>query len=149
MHNNTIDDARRIIAHRLLLWAGLSIALGAMLNRLMYPFWRGVGVQFIIWGAIDGLIALIAGKTNPVHQTINDLHQINKENQSKKNKLAILLWINTILDIFYVIGGLRLYKSKGASSPFWRGQGTGITIQGGYLLLFDLVHAIWLSNRSL
>jgi hypothetical protein len=149
MDDKPIEHAQCIIAQRLLLWAGLSIALGAILNRLRYPLWRGVGIQFILWGTIDGLIALIAGKTDPVHQKNNDHFQITQDNQSQKSKLAILLWANTVMDIFYVIGGIRLFKSKGGSSPYWRGQGAGITIQGGYLFLFDLVHAIWLSNRSL
>lgn len=144
-----VEQVQRTIARRLLLWAGLSIALGAILNRLRPPFWRGMGFQFIIWGTIDGLIALIARKTKPVLQTKNDILQLDQENQKKKHNLAILLWINTILDIFYVIGGLRLYQSRGALNPHWRGQSVGIIIQGGYLFLFDLVHAKWLSNRSL
>ena len=149
MHDMSIEQAQLTIAHRLLLWAGLSVALGVMLNRLQSPFGRGVSLQFILWGTIDGVIALIAGKTNSVHQIKRVILQTDQENQTKKNKLAILLWANTVLDILYVIGGLRLYQSKGAASPFWRGQGVGITIQGGYLFLFDLVHAIWLSNRNL
>jgi len=149
MHNLPIEQAQRTIAHRLLLWAGASIALGSILNGLRQPFWRGVGFQFILWGTIDGLIALIAGKTKPVQQTKNNILQLDRENQKKKNNLAILLWVNTVLDVFYTISGLRLIRSRGASNPFWRGQGVGITVQGGFLFLFDLVHAIWLSNRRL
>ena len=102
-------------------------------------------------GAVGSRIIddLIAGKTKPVQQTKNNILQLDRENQKKKNNLAILLWVNTVLDVFYTISGLRLIRSRGASNPFWRGQGVGITVQGGFLFLFDLVHARWLSNRRL
>lgn len=149
MHNMPFEQAQRTIAHRLFLWAGLSVILGAILARLRPSFWRGISVQFIFWGIIDGIVALLAGKTNRVLPINNIIHPIDQENQIKTKKLARLLWVNTVLDIFYMIGGLRLSMSKGASSPFWRGQGVGIIIQGGFLFVFDLVHAKWLSNRSL
>lgn len=148
MHDLSIDQVQRTLAQRLLFWGGLSIALGTMLNRMRSPFWRGFGFQFIIWGTIDALIALIAGKSKPAQQVKDGILQLDQENRKKRN-LASILWVNTVLDIIYVIIGLRINQSKGASNPLWRGQGSGIAIQGGFLFLFDLVHALWLSNRDL
>jgi D-alanyl-lipoteichoic acid acyltransferase DltB (MBOAT superfamily) len=146
MHDNSAEQVQHTIATRLLFWAGLSVTLGATLKRMRHPFWRGIGFQFVIWGAVNGLIALIAGRIKPPHQTKENILIFDQENQKKKSILAIVLWINTILDLIYIIGGFWVYRSKGASNPYLRGQGTGITIQGGYLFLFDLVHAIWLLN---
>jgi hypothetical protein len=41
-----------------------------------------------------------------------------------------------------VTGGVILALTLGADSPFWRGNGWSIVIQGGFLFLFDLLHAL-------
>ena len=35
-----------------------------------------------------------------------------------------------------------LALTLGVDSPFWRGNGWGIVVQGGFLFFFDLLHAL-------
>ncbi len=38
-------------------------------------------------------------------------------------------------------GGLTLVATLGATDPFAAGNGWGIVVQGGFLFVFDLLHA--------
>ncbi len=52
--------------------------------------------------------------------------------------LQRLLWINALLDLFYMRGGEWLMRKGGA---YRRGMGVGIFVQGLALFIFDLIHA--------
>ena len=39
-------------------------------------------------------------------------------------------------------GGVWLARTKGREDAGWRGQGWGIVVQGAFLFLFDLYHAM-------
>jgi hypothetical protein len=56
--------------------------------------------------------------------------------------LRRILLINTGLDVLYVTGGIALALTLGADNPFWRGNGWGVVVQGGFLFAFDLFHAL-------
>ena len=51
-------------------------------------------------------------------------------------------------DILYVLGGFLLMQTWGMDNPLWRGHGIGIMVQGGFLLFFDLFHALALQNMN-
>ena len=59
--------------------------------------------------------------------------------------LSRILWVNTGLDVIYILGGLWLFQTWGEGSSLWQGHGVGIIIQGGFLFLFDLSHAFSLT----
>lgn len=122
----------RMVSRRLLIWSVLSMVIGALLWRRGAPFWRGVGVQSAGWGAIDGIIAASGLLTQ---------RQPPAEPARSASNLRRLLWFNAALDVGYMAGGLWLARSKGQADAQWRGQGWGIVVQGGFLLLFDLFHA--------
>lgn len=63
------------------------------------------------------------------------------EAQERRN-LRRLLWLNAGLDVLYVLGGLLLQRRQ-----HWRGHGWGIIIQGSFLFLFDLYHALILAEE--
>ncbi|MCB0034400.1 MAG: hypothetical protein KDE51_10290 [Anaerolineales bacterium] len=133
-------DFSDTLSRRLLAWSSFSIGSGLGLSKVENEFLQGAGMQFATWGAIDALIALI-GKRN-THKN----RQLPQEEQQPKQeaeaiKLRNLLWFNTFLDVFYVLGGVWLWRNKGADSRKWRGHSVGIIIQGGFLFLFDLYHA--------
>jgi carboxylesterase len=45
------------------------------------------------------------------------------------------------MDVLYILGGLALILFLGRDNTFNRGMGWGVIVQGGFLLLFDLLHA--------
>lgn len=113
---------------RLLLWGVLSTIGGVILQFTRSPFWIGVGQQAIGWGIIDALIALFAGRPN------------SKPFSGKT--LRLILLFNAALDVLYMLGGLTLARTKGATDEKMRGQGWGIALQGLFLFKFDLIHGL-------
>lgn len=51
-----------------------------------------------------------------------------------------VLWINFGLDMLYILGGFWVIQAY--SEMFWQGTGYGIILQGAFLFLFDLIHAL-------
>ena len=89
------------IARRLLLWGAISTIGGVLLHFTRQPFWIGVGQQAIGWGAIDALIALFAGRASAKPFSGRTLRRI--------------LLFNAGLDVLYVLGGLILARTRGAT----------------------------------
>ncbi len=132
------------LSRRLLAWSGLSVGLGSALALLADPVWRGFGTQCAGWGLIDAVIAGLG--LRQTHQKVAqpNAHEPGQQSEAR-TKLRRILWINTGLDIGYVAGGIVLAATKGrrgSNHRFWRGSGWGIVVQGGFLLIFDLIHAL-------
>ena len=119
----------------LLGWAAASIATGLALRRGGDALRRGVGEQFVGWGVVNAIIAII-GRRPPTEA--NMLVEV----AARQRTLARLLWVNTGLDVLYVLGGWRVMQGRGAADARWRGRGLGIMLQGGFLFFFDLLHAL-------
>ncbi len=116
-------------------------SLRVVYNPLV-EYYRGIGVQFLAWGSIDLAIAVFgAWGTRRRRAKLTPNEMFSTQTKERAN-LAKILWINTGLDVFYIIGGLALVYTLGASDPFWLGGGWGIIIQGGFLFFFDLLHAL-------
>ena len=131
----------RTITRRLLMWSIVSVTAGVAL-LFFGPLWQGVGLEAIAWGAIDAGIALVGGwVTRRRRAGLADALAPEVLSREARNLRRILL-INTGLDVLYVAGGVLLALTLGADSPFWRGNGWGIVVQGGFLFLFDLFHAL-------
>lgn len=127
------------LSRRLLSWNIVNIFVGLLLS-LAKPFWRGVGSQSIGWGLINIGIAVIGNKmTERRFKNLPDPFDSEVTHRESKN-LRRILWANAFLEVFYVLGGLRLSKTRGKNDELWRGIGVGIVIQGVLLLLFDLIH---------
>lgn len=128
------------LSRRLLRWGIGSIVVG-LLMRLGGKFWRGVGNQFIAWGAVDAGIALFGQvqKRQKIDHADNPGKTEVREKESRD--LRRLLWINAALDVLYILGGLwwsRRDEGDGAA----KGNGLGVAIQGAFLLIFDAIHAL-------
>ncbi len=136
----------KILSERLLSWSGFSIASGGWLLKNQDPFWRGIGLHFVIWGVVDAGIGLV-GLINMSRKRTPASNIENQAVAEERAKLHRLLWINAGLDILYILGGGWLFFRKGAEDENWRGQGIGVIIQGGFLFLFDLWHAIDLGRQ--
>jgi hypothetical protein len=127
------------VSKRLLAWSGFSI-VGGLFLLPVDKFWRGFGGQAITWGVIDAAIALGGQRMAQRRQTTlpDALHPGRLEKES--NNLRRLLLINAGLDVFYILGGLAW--SRRAKDDFGRGNGWGVVVQGAFLLVFDVIHAL-------
>ena len=132
---------------RLLSWAGVSILAGGILSRLNDQLIKGVGMQAIGWGLVNAGIAIFGGMAAKKRMnTLPDALDIEVQ-QKETAKLARLLWINTALDVLYMLGGISLIRSRGRTDPKAAGHGWGIMIQGEFLFWFDLIHALMLGTK--
>ena len=137
----TIDPApavSRRLARRLAIWGGASTVVGGALALVgSTPGARAFGQQNAAWGAIDLAIAAIATRQSTPPTT---------------PKLRRLLWINTGLDVGYVLGGAWFASTTpdlgGRVTPERaRGHGAAVIVQGAALFVLDLTHARALSDR--
>jgi hypothetical protein len=136
----SIWQFQRAVTNRLMQWSVFSMISGVVMLALT-PLLRAVGVQFIAWGAIDAGIALI-GNRSAMERMRNDPHALEPDKLDlETRKLGRLLWLNAGLDVLYMLFGTALARGKSANL---RGAGWGIIIQGGFLFVFDLFHALTL-----
>lgn len=132
-------DFSDTLTRRLLAWSWFSIGSGLGLRSVDNDFSRALGAQFAAWGAIDALIALMGKSNTRAYRKLPEIEQLPKQ-KAEASKLYRILWVNTLLDIFYVLGGLWLWRRKASHSTTWKGHSLGIIIQGAFLFLFDLFH---------
>ena len=128
------------LTRRLTFWSLASIAFGLPILTLN-PFWQGVGIQFIAWGVIDLLIAIIGAAAMMRRKARLTPEELADSAPKENAKLKRILLINTGLDVLYVAGGIALILTLGATDIGWQGHGWGIIVQGGFLFFFDLFHA--------
>ncbi len=145
-----IWDFQDALTRRLLLWSVVSMVIGAALLVFGDPFWRGFGLQAVVWGGVDAAIAFFGRRTSNTrllkHVAAGGNPASLVEREAKN--LRRLLWINTGLDVLYVVGGAALVITLGQSDLFARGNGWGIIVQGGFLFLFDLLHALAVPRQA-
>jgi hypothetical protein len=132
---------QRVVLQRLVVWAILSIALGLAFFLFRHPYWNGMAIQFVAWAAINLAIAFFGRRS--LDRRYSSLKKSERQAQAEgeRAKLVRTLWINTILDALYIIGGRLVMIFLGKESPFWQGMGLGIILQGSFLFFFDLIHA--------
>ncbi|MGC9399771.1 MAG: DUF6992 family protein [Anaerolineae bacterium] len=135
------------LSARLMRWAGFSIGAGTALALTGDRFKQGVGEQFIGWGVINGLLAFFGARNAPKQSAEPEAHTPARQAGERRN-LRTILSVNTGLDVLYVLGGLWLARTKGEDDDFWRGAGQGIVVQGAFLFVFDLIHALNLKRDA-
>ena len=134
----TIWDFQRTLSHRLIAWNLLNFGSGVWLST-KGDFWRGFGSQHIGWSLINFTIAFFGLRANSRRILQPDIHD-TAVMQHESRKLALILWVNSGLDLLYMLGGWCFAQSR-ASKPLQRGIGWGIVLQGALLLVFDVLHA--------
>lgn len=133
------------VSRQLMRWAVASVVAGAaFLAARSRPEHTGIGIQFVVWGAIDGLIAGFGriGTQRRLNTTPDPAAPAVIERETRN--LGRLLWLNALLDVGYVLGGVLLTRREPVEK--WRGHGIGVIIQGGFLFFFDLLHALSLKR---
>ena len=137
------------LTRRLLLWSVFSVLVSAATIFSPNPFLRGLGIQFLAWGAIDGSIAIFGARASAKKQAKKQESERVEIESKEAQWLSRILWINTGLDVLYILGGIWLTQTWGADSLLWKGHGVGIIIQGGFLFFFDFFHAFALRNLQI
>ena len=137
------------LTRRLLTWSVLSVLVSVAIVFSSNPVLRGFGIQFLAWGSIDGAIAIFGAHASAKRQAkIKEVERVETEIKEAR-WLNRILWINTGLDVFYVLGGFWLVQNWGAESLLWKGHSLGIILQGGFLFFFDFFHALSLRNNQI
>lgn len=135
---------QQVLSRRLAQWAGVSIALGIPMV-FAGKFWRGVGGQFIGWALVNLGIAFFGSVSGERRrQSMRNPNASDAQSKERRN-LSRLLWINTGLDVLYMVGGRWLTRHK---KKTMRGMGLGIIAQGLFLFVFDLYHALALRESE-
>lgn len=134
------------LTRRLLIWSALSILFTSLTVFSADPLLRGLAIQFLAWGAIDGAIAVLGARVSARKRAEIKEPERGEVEEKEARWLSRVLWVNTGLDVLYVIGGFWLMQTWGMDNSLWRGHGIGIVIQGGFLFFFDLFHAFALRN---
>lgn len=103
---------------------------------------RAAGVQNLAWGAIDGVIALVAtiGTNNLRGEQGSAAHWADERDTSRR-----IFAVNAGLDVLYVATG-ALLLALGKTETL-RGTGAGILVQGGFLLAFDTAGVFVMAPR--
>lgn len=142
-----IWDFSTRLTRRLLAWSVFSMLVSSVsIIFSANPFLRGLAIQFLVWGFIDGVIAFFGGRTSAKKQAMIQASKHVEVESKEARWLSSILWINTGLDVFYILGGVWLFQTWGAESLLWKGHGLGIAFQGGFLFFFDFFHAVSLRN---
>ena len=88
----------------LLGWGLASMIGGIPLYRNNNPFFKHVGMQFLAWGAIDALIALLGLRSAARKQRAWELGEIHTDQAAKdRTGFQILVGINSALDVGYLL----------------------------------------------
>ncbi len=133
-----IWDFENLLSRRLMLWAILNIMGGAGLALFGEGLWPVFGLVSIVWGTVNGLIALFGLRKAGQHLFQPSTNEVEVAEAARIRKI---LWINNALDVVYVAGGAAILYFLGQGSLFWRGVGWGTILQGAFLFGFDLWHA--------
>jgi hypothetical protein len=127
------------IGRQLGAWAALSVAAGAALLLASDDVAaRAFAVQCLVWGAIDGAIALAGGLGLRRARARGEVG-VAARASAERRRLRRLLRLNALLDVGYVAVGVVLLLTWRTEAGM--GHGWGIVVQGGFLLVFDAVHA--------
>lgn len=138
------DDAavvERSLLQALTWWAAGSVATGAVLwaggARTGRTAVSAFGRQNLGWGAINGVIAAVGWGRRRAGAPPSSAAQLRR-----------FLILNAILDVGYMAGGAgvilardRLGQRPRYAAPQAVGDGAAVIVQGGFLLISDVVHA--------
>ncbi len=132
----------------LLGWGLVSSMFGLVQQLNPRLFWRQFGLQALLWGVIDAVIAQI-GRLSTSRKALRlaqgDLSQ--QEIQKEGRNFWWILLVNAGLDISYIVtGGLLGLRSTETAI---QGTGWGVLVQGLWLFLFDSFLANEVNRRWL
>ena len=117
----SIENLNKKLGNTLLIWSTGSILVGIALYFFSFdPFLVGIGVQAMLWGFINLLIAI----------------KLLRRKEHSLEKIRQELFTSIGLDFIYPIIGLPLIFL--GQDVYLIGNGYGIIIQGAFLFILDL-----------
>lgn len=123
----------------LLGWAAGSVTSGVLWMCSPRSWLRGLGGQFVGWGLVNGVIALLGlAGAEKNHLRLLDGQISTTEHDHQAHIFENIVWVNAVLDVFYVLGG-RWYSNRNPDDAVRRGAGVGIMLQGAFLLVWDII----------
>ncbi len=135
----------RLVTGRLLRWGIANMIGGILLQGQRDSLWKGIGAQSAGWGLINALIALVGGvMTQNKIAALSNPGDVSVQ-AKEKSSLKTILWINAGLDVLYVLGGAWMAR-RDKGDGVMRGHGVGIMLQGGFLFVFDFLHALFIED---
>jgi hypothetical protein len=136
----TFVQVRARLTRSLAGWAVASVAVGSALalvarGRDSEASQRlaGFARQNVAWGAID--LAIAGAGLQSERQPVPDPADAARS-------LRRLLLVNAALDVGYVAAGVALVRAGRVRGRDSVGDGLAVVLQGGFLLVLDLVHAV-------
>jgi len=121
------------LGRRLLIWSISNLIIGGLFFFFSpISFLQGIGLQGILWGLIDAVIALFT---------------LFKQSNQLIEKISKVLRINIILDIGYQLVGILLLVFLWQNA-FLAGNGLGVIIQGSFLFVLDLYYYLRFNQLS-
>lgn len=125
----------------LLGWGVGSIVSGLIWMRSTADWLRGLGSQFLGWGIVDSLIAAFAIRNAAQKNGLVEVGEITQDEHHRQSvQFERIVWLNALLDIGYIFGGIWLAK-RNPTNQQRQGMGWGILIQGGFLFIWDVLLA--------
>ena len=125
--------------------AVLSVGVGVALLRAgprPPAFWSAVGTQFAIWGLIDLAFASVGVAQSMRTAATPITPQAEADEFLAAEKLLNVLRFSHKLNVGYVLVAAGLLAAgAGSRSAALLGHGTGVALQGGFLLVFDAIYA--------
>ncbi|MBN2387204.1 MAG: hypothetical protein JXB85_09295 [Anaerolineales bacterium] len=142
--NNSTDvwSFQKTLTRRLVGWAGISTALGLAMLLFKAQLWNGIAFQFVGWALVNWAIALLGGWSTRRRRAGLTPEQAASRGPQEAGKLRRILWVNTGLDVVYMLAGLVVAVLLSENHPLWLGTGIGIILQGAFLFGFDWIHAV-------
>ena len=128
-------------------WAIGSMGSGLLWLRSKSTFMAGLGGQFVLWGIIDGIIAALGlrGAAGGMRCLANGALS-ETEHILQTRRFERFVWVNAGLDVLYILGGGWLAQ-RNPNDPRRRGMGMGIVLQGGFLLVWDVLLALLVRGK--
>ena len=134
--------------------AGSVLVGGAVWASARQPYLAAFGRQTAAWGAIDVAIAGFG--------LVRARRRKGQPDDDERRRLRRALVINSVLDVFYVAGGVVLIaradpladsipartRGRRYRADELRGDGVAVVAQGAFLLRRDTTFAIRLGARS-
>lgn len=115
----------------LLGWGAVNMAAGVPMVMSKNERIRALGVQNLLWGAVNTTLAVLGKRRDRTLQRPID-------HEAKRLDYRRVMMINGFIDLAYIGSGVALMGL--GKSDFLRGTGIGFTIQGSFLLGYDWVN---------
>ena len=122
----------------LLAWGVGNILAGSALAVTSPGIPRAIGIQAMLWGSVQTTVALYSEYWARKHAVEARAGMLGAQAiQDEAERFEYFLALNTAADVVYVLGGVAVAIQS--ERPRWRGAALGVAIQGGALLIYDLV----------